>query len=871
MHKKIEGIRQKIMQLILLAAVVFLGFFSLMSIKNMHGTARVINFTGVVRGATQRLVKQEMYGHPNDALAAKLDGILSELMTGQGENGLKKLKDKEYMELLDQMEQSWTEIKQEIVSIRNDADGQQLFLLSEEYFDLADRAVGAAEQYSEESVSLMKDVLLGINLVFLLTAASFVWYASKQKKRQKVLNEAEAENREVSEYLSKMFEELRAPMDDISELAYIADIETYELLFVNEAGKKIFGLDKIEDLKCYKALQGLDKPCDFCNNRLLSADKNYTWEKTNLLTGSHYLLKDRLIQWNGRTARLEIAFDMTEAENEKIELKNTLDLEKTLVDCVRVLYEERDLDQAVNYVLKQLGVFLGAERSYVFIIEEGQMFDAYEWCSEHSTPQKEKLQCMPLSLMDRWVPVFEQQECMIIEDVESIRYTSPDEYKVLWEQGIKSLVAAPLESAGKLSGYIGVDNPPVEKIKNITTFLQTLRYFLMLALRRKESETKLAKLSYYDTLTNFYNRNRYIQDVEKLSNFMGTAGIVYLDVNGLKDINDSLGHASGDGVLVECANKIRAVFEDADFYRIGGDEFVIICTGIKEIPFYEKVKELRKQFQDDMMCKAAIGSLWDAQIRDIQEIIARADARMYEDKKKYYHENPNSNRYRYQSDEVLYLPDPVLLQEKLAHNHFVVYLQPKVTSSDKMLGRAEALICYQPQKKSLSLPGNFLPVLEDGHMIGQVDFSDSSLNESSFKTQLKLICGQYNIEPKYLKIEITQKIRSDNGDEIRHFIEEIYKMGFIVVIEEFGTNHIDLSLLSAVDFDVLKMDKSLVDHIAAVSNGKAVIVGIAEACKKLKIPLLAEGIETEEQLAVLRGCGFDTTQEYLISRPDSTE
>ena len=120
-------------------------------------------------------------------------------------------------------------------------------------------------------------------------------------------------------------------------------------------------------------------------------------------------------------------------------------------------------------------------------------------------------------------------------------------------------------------------------------------------------------------------------------------GIGYLDVNGLKDINDKYGHEFGDKVLIECARRMKVVFKDANFYRIGGDEFVIICPGIDQEAFQALLRELKAQFRKDTNYQAAIGAQWMESIDNIGHIIAAADAHMYEDKRAFYHRHPESN------------------------------------------------------------------------------------------------------------------------------------------------------------------------------------------------------------------------------------
>ena len=467
-----------------------------------------------------------------------------------------------------------------------------------------------------------------------------------------------------------------------------------------------FHLDSIEGKRCYEVLHGRSEPCPFCGEHFTDYDNIVTWENTNPITGRHYLLKDRLIEWNDRPARLEIAFDVTEAEKEKQSLKFALRAEDMLVDCVRSLYEDRGIGEILPVILDKLGRFMNADRSYVFMLRDGKLYNEYEWCAEGVESQMDTLQGLPLEFIDRWLKIFDRQECMVLEDVQDLKENYRNEYEILTAQGITSLVAAPLERDGHFCGAIGVDNPPLEQLVNIGPLLRTLGYFLMLSYRRDENEKELNRLSYHDTLTSFYNRNRYTADTDNLRVTDSPVGIVYLDVNGLKDINDLRGHAFGDKVLVECARRMRETFDGADFYRIGGDEFVIICREWSKEVFEEKVELLRKNFERDSICRAAVGSRWAEGSDDLSQIIADADARMYEDKKEFYRRSPVSRRYRHQSDEVINLSNPEVLADELGKNHFVVYVQPKVSSADRSAVGAEALIRYQSKEGSMVLPGN---------------------------------------------------------------------------------------------------------------------------------------------------------------------
>lgn len=425
-------------------------------------------------------------------------------------------------------------------------------------------------------------------------------------------------------------------LNDMLELIYVADIENYELLFINKAGKANFKIDSLEGLKCYKALQGLDAPCSFCNNAFLNYDKTMDWSITNSITGRHYLLKDKLIDWEGRVARIEIAMDDTESENERISLKNALDAEKMLMEWAKQLYHTSNLNETFNAVLKQVGISLQAERAYIFEIRDNRMFNTFEWCAPNIEPQISNLQNVDIAFIQDFMPYFNRQECFFCESIENIKIEFPKGYQILSKQGIQSLVASPLEKDGKIVGYVGVDNPSFEKVVNIASLFRTLGYFVMSAIRKAEDEKRLEKLSYYDMLTGFYNRNRFMQDIAQLSAYQGSIGIAYLDINGLKDVNDTYGHSCGDEMLKQCAQTIRKNFVDGNFYRIGGDEFLVLCQSISEEQFNIRIKNYKNEAATDSKCSLSLGCLWTATVNDIQNLISKADSLMYDEKERFY-------------------------------------------------------------------------------------------------------------------------------------------------------------------------------------------------------------------------------------------
>lgn len=198
-------------------------------------------------------------------------------------------------------------------------------------------------------------------------------------------------------------------------------------------------------------------------------DTFYEWEFTSPITNYHYLLRDKLVEWNGAPARLEIAFDITERELEKESFKFLADANALNVECIRTL-ENEPLDTALNAVLKMLGTFLKADRTYVFSIEGERMSNTYEWCAEGVMPEMQNLYNLPVSLIDHWMEKFSKGKAVIINDINDLVGTDrEDEFEVLSAQGITSLVAVPLEVDGRFVGYMGADDPKQSRLEIIDT------------------------------------------------------------------------------------------------------------------------------------------------------------------------------------------------------------------------------------------------------------------------------------------------------------------------------------------------------------------------------------------------------------------
>ena len=315
------------------------------------------------------------------------------------------------------------------------------------------------------------------------------------------------------------------------------------------------------------------------------------------------------------------------------EIVERLQIASTLNRCVKELSSEKDVDQAINNLLEIINEYFDADRTYIFEIdfEKNELLNTYEYVKDMVTEQIENLQGVPLDVISIWMENFKAEKAYFISNLEDEKETP--HYEILKAQDITRLLAVPLIKDGEVTGFLGVDNPQTHY--EDATLLSSIQFFVNSSLERKREKEYLKYLSYRDMLTMLYNRNRYIEvlDIYTKEKAVDT-GVVYIDLNGLKKLNDQKGHEAGDELIKKAASIIAEFFPE-QAYRIGGDEFVVISTGITETDFKNKMKLLREKMKTAEISISA-GAVWQPLIENLETALKKADMYMYEEKQAYH-------------------------------------------------------------------------------------------------------------------------------------------------------------------------------------------------------------------------------------------
>lgn len=326
--------------------------------------------------------------------------------------------------------------------------------------------------------------------------------------------------------------------------------------------------------------------------------------------------------------------ELAVSERTKEQIRQRLEIATMLNSCVGKLNSDTDIDVGINNLLATVNDYFQADRTYVFEIDPDRdvLINTFEYiCGQEVSAQMDNLQEVPVSVIKVWIQNFRQGRSYYMSDLEQER--GQPSYEMLKAQQVWRLLAVPLMKGGAMVGFLGVDNPRAHY--DDATLLASIQFFVTNSLDRKKQQAYLEKLSYRDMLTGLYNRNRYIERLEAYKQVQDQQiGAIYIDLNGLKKVNDEQGHRAGDELIVRAAGTIAGIFAE-DAYRVGGDEFVVILLDVSREDFARKTEQLRRQMQENSV-DASIGGVWQASTENLENLLRRADENMYREKKHYY-------------------------------------------------------------------------------------------------------------------------------------------------------------------------------------------------------------------------------------------
>lgn len=427
--------------------------------------------------------------------------------------------------------------------------------------------------------------------------------------------------------------------ENADEIAYAADMDSYEILYMNRRAREVYGISSVEDLKgkkCYEVFYGESSPCAMCGREKLSEGKFIERKYFNPVLKKYFLLMDTMVNENGRRCRCELAIDISENEDSRQILDRQESLEMRVNKGIRHAISEQNPDKSIDIILEFLGRELNGERSYIFERNAaGGDDNTYEWTAGGVTPEKGNLQNLPSEVCENWYRIFDENKNIVVDDIEKMRYDDPLQYENLKSQNIHSIVVVPLYDDYRVIGFFGIDNPPKQNLDYTLNMLQIVGYFISSMLKRRDMLNQLREMSFFDQLTKLGNRYAMGDYVSNIRNGK-SLGVVYCDITGLKRTNDTLGHGMGDELIRRAAENLKSAFGGYGLFRIGGDELLAVCVDIDEELLQKHIALLQETTAQNSV-NLAIGAVWEANYdNNFQQLMSEAEKLMYKQKSEYY-------------------------------------------------------------------------------------------------------------------------------------------------------------------------------------------------------------------------------------------
>lgn len=303
-------------------------------------------------------------------------------------------------------------------------------------------------------------------------------------------------------------------------------------------------------------------------------------------------------------------------------------------------------EENIIHILDYMGRKLEADRTYIFEKnKKGNSDNTYEWCAENAIPQKENLQDVKNEgLLDLWYKEFNNNQGIFIEDLEEYKEVSSSMYELLKPQDIHSLIAWPIFVDELCVGFLGIDNPLRKHMEDAVHIFEMVGYIMTTIIKHRDSTRILERLSYDDQLTGVKNRRVLDAFVRDEYPYVSAIGVLSCDLNGLKRINDTLGHKEGDRYIINVAKNLAKVFGHNYVYRMGGDEFIAIDMDVTEDRFEMKVNEVLKLMKTTDIPIAAGYVFEENNETPFYTLMDGADKKMYEDKGRYYSDTKHERR-----------------------------------------------------------------------------------------------------------------------------------------------------------------------------------------------------------------------------------
>ena len=520
---------------------------------------------------------------------------------------------------------------------------------------------------------------------------------------------------------------------------------------------------------------------------------------------------------------------------------------------------QRSIMDVMNEILSAVRDYYDSEYVYYVEKEENTIGAIYEWCANDVPWQRDRIKICDKDNYPKWL----RQE---------ITDTTQSDYSVFYE--IEEGVTAVLAAVGVHRGGCDI------------TLLKTVIPYISQAIILNKMQKQQEYISYHDDLTGLLNRNSFLAYINEYKrDSLNSLGVVSVDINGLKNFNKEFGREYGDEVVTRVGEVLEEFFRGAYVFRLTGDEYLGVLENATYEQFITKVQGAETKLNNISLGLASVGFAWQKMDININTLVSHAENMMREEKNKYY-KNLKKGHH-----------EPIIKQDLLSdieEGRFIVCLVPKIDVMTEEIVGAEAVVRYQHKDLGVMNPERYITLLEETQLAHYLDFyvfeqvckilkkwenegipmipvsvnlSSTTLRRVSFTEKMVSIVRKHNVSCENLEVEVSESYSDMNQEMLAEVSSKLRKENIRVTLDHFGHRNSSFSILAMMEFDGLKFDERIVSDI--VTNGREQIAArsVIDLCHRLGVSVIAAGVETQDQLNVLKELGCDYAQGSLFNKP----
>lgn len=723
-------------------------------------------------------------------------------------------------------------------------------------------------------------------------------YFAKNNGRNQIIFKDEIQEKKKQQFLDAKSEyslsEEEIALDQKLDYITIIDPITKKILYMNESARKVLGmtLEKAQKMYCYELYKSNHQCCGVCELHANHAEVLSEEDAEGLLEyipDGKFILQSTHTIWKGNAARYVTFLDVNDPEHVELALEAQMESQETFAKCWSLILESNAGDTAYEKILRVLTDYYDADCACIVTKDTEGYKELFEYHRNSAQGVAEGLRVsLGQNILEECEQLLDEEDFMRPRHIDEKLLEYPKLAEALKRKFVRNTMGTALRKYGEIIGILMIINPR----HNTSDYNMISRigvYFGTDLIRKKLTDNKTYEED-HDVMTKLWSRRFFntTWKIDYLPLFNGGMGVFSADIFRLKEINKQLGYNTGNDHIIAVAELFRQVFVGYSMFRYDDDQIIAVCHNIEQKQF-EKMVDYAKELIDKLEFAVSYGYSWKAEPIVLDAIL---EAEEYQEIHREYLEKEFADAKKLAKK----IEKDVMKQ--IEEGNFRMYLQPKVSISQGKTVGAEALIRLYHPEKGMIAPALFIPVLEqlnEVHMVDlfilrralqfqktagdagkelvpiSVNFSKNTLMYPQLIPYIHKQCEMYGMPNGLIRIEITETISNMDHMAVRNIARELHEMGFSISMDDFGTQYSNMAVLTQFDFDTVKIDRSMIVNIVEDEKNRTILKHTVGMLTELGMETVIEGVETKEQVEVLKELGCDVVQGFVFGKPEPEE